>query len=173
MRYEILTFLNRWKCRLSRAATAPLLRDWITQNESALENLHDLSILDDRVPERTQELNDLYRSVIDFKSRGIGNMSDAAASKILHVLRPRLFVMWDSNIAPRFGLAYRDFAYGAFIRGMHRFALRLKDIAPDSAAGDVENYLNARLKYSIRKTLAKYLDEYNWYVAFGYQRMSH
>jgi hypothetical protein len=86
-------------------------------------------------------------------------MGDAAASKALHLLQPRLFVMWDKEIrhsAPE--------GYGAYLAAMHTLAGRLTEQAPTD---DVEACLQELLGYENRKTLAKYLDEYNWFEAVG------
>ena len=36
---------------------------------------------------------------------------------------------------------------------------------------DAESHLQALLGYRVRKTMAKYLDEYNWYVLVGAARV--
>jgi hypothetical protein len=67
--------------------------------------------------------------------------------------------MWDREIsrsAPE--------GYGAYLLQMHTLALRLAEEAP---AEDVEAYLQELLGYETRKTLARYLDEYNWFEAVG------
>ena len=90
---------------------------------------------------------------------GVRNMGPAAASKALYLLQPRLFVMWDREIsrsAPE--------GYGAYLLAMHALARRLADEAPSD---DVEDHLQELLGYDTRKTLAKYLDEYNWFEAVG------
>jgi hypothetical protein len=47
-------------------------------------------------------------------------------------------------------------------------ALRLAEEAPTD---DVEAYLQERLGYETPKTLAKYLDEYNWFEAVGREQL--
>jgi hypothetical protein len=53
---------------------------------------------------------------------------------------------------------------------MHRFAVRLRDEAPLDARNDVGAYLSRLLEYPVRKPLAKFIDEHNWYAAFGVTR---
>ena len=90
-------------------------------------------------------------------------MGDAAASKILGALRPSLFVMWDKVIKKKIGLGYDD-----FMGRMHAFALQVRDeLAPEAARADIEGYLQQRLAYPVRKPLAKYIDEYNWWLAWS------
>jgi hypothetical protein len=52
---------------------------------------------------------------------------------------------------------------------MHALARRLADQAP---ADDVEACLQELLGYETRKTLAKYLDEYNWFEAVGREQLA-
>ncbi len=50
---------------------------------------------------------------------------------------------------------------------MHDFSLFLSTIiAPSEARSDIVGYLQDRLGYPVRKPLAKYIDEYNWYLAW-------
>ena len=102
--------------------------------------------------------------IAHMRANGVHSMGDAAASKALYVLRPRLFVMWDKEIrrsAPE--------GYGAYLLQMHALARRLTDQAP---AADVEAHLQELLGYETRKTLAKYLDEYNWFEAVGREQLT-
>jgi hypothetical protein len=97
--------------------------------------------------------------IAHMRANGVSSMADAAASKTLYVLRPRLFVMWDKEIRRSASEGYRG-----YLLQMHALALRLTDQAP---AEDVEAHLQELLGYETRKTLAKYLDEYNWFEAVG------
>jgi hypothetical protein len=95
---------------------------------------------------------------------GVTNMGPAAASKALYLLQPRLFVMWDREIsrsAPE--------GYGSYLQQMHALAVRLSDEAPTD---DLEAHLQELLGYSARKTLAKYLDEFNWFEAVGREQLT-
>jgi hypothetical protein len=98
------------------------------------------------------------------RASGVHSMGDAAASKALYVLSPRLFVMWDKEIrrsAPE--------GYGSYLLQMHALAHRLADEAP---AEDVQAHLQELLGYETPKTLAKYLDEYNWFEAVGREQLT-
>ena len=98
------------------------------------------------------------------RANGVHSMGDAAASKALYLVHPGLFVMWDKEIrrsAPE--------GYGAYLLQMHLLAVRLTAEAP---AADVEPYLQQLLGYETRKTLAKYLDEYNWFEAVGREQVT-
>jgi hypothetical protein len=164
--HEIVWFLNQWKCRLPVAPTTAALTKWVRAQEGSLQDQRDSTILDPRVTRRGATYQRLYDSLLGFKRQGVSNMGDAAASKILHQLNPALFVMWDTNIKP-----YAE-SYSDFMARMHGLALRLTDSAPAEAQDDLEGYLQTELGYPVRKTLAKYLDEYNWFVAFGADRVA-
>jgi hypothetical protein len=162
---DIVALLNKWACRLSTARAPGALEAWLRSHLAALAEVEALTIGDLRVPEHTEELGGLHDDLIrEMRAAGVLNMADAAASKALHLLSPRLFVMWDKEIrrsAPE--------GYGPYLLQMHELALRLAEQAP---AQDIEAYLQERLGYQTRKTLAKYLDEYNWFEAVGRDQLA-
>ena len=157
---EIIRILNKWACRLSTELASGALDTWLRAHAAELEKVAPLTILDARQPEHTQELGALHDDLIaSMRGAGVLNMADAAVSKALYLLQPRLFVMWDKEIrrsAPE--------GYGAYLVQMHDLALRLAEEAPTE---DVEAYLQQHLGDETSKTLAKYLDEYNWFEAVG------
>jgi len=164
---DLVLTLNRWACRLSSAKAPGLIADWITAHLDELEPLERMSIADVELPDRAERLGDLHDGLIAAaRAGGVHNMSDAAASKTLHLLVPGLFVMWDKEIrrsAPD--------GYATFMLQMNAAAVRLAAEAPVPAA-EVEEYLQRHLGYPGRKTLAKYLDEFNWYEAVGREQLA-
>jgi hypothetical protein len=162
---DLVLLLNKWACRLSTARAPGALEAWLRGHVSALAHVETLTISDPRVPEHADELSDLHDDLIrEMRANGVLNMADAAASKALHLLQPRLFVMWDKEIrrsAPA--------GYGAYLLQMHHLSRRLGEQAP---AEDVEAYLQELLGYETGKTLAKYLDEYNWFEAVGREQLA-
>jgi hypothetical protein len=157
---EIVHLLNTWACRLSSERAPGALYEWLQNYAVDLETVEALTIVDPNIPYHTTKLGNLHDDLIrHMRANGVLNMSDAAASKTLHVVLPDLFVMWDKEIrrsAPE--------GYGAYLLQMHTLAARLTEEAP---ADDVEARLQELLGYETRKTLAKYLDEYNWFEAVG------
>ena len=162
----IVRLLNTWACRLSSSLTPGLLAGWIRAHGTELEELEPLTIVDPELPGHAVTIGELHDDVIAvLRAGGVRNMSDAAASKALHLLLPGLFVMWDREIrrsAPS--------GYGSYIAQMHELALRLVREAPVPPA-EVEAHLQQELGASTRKTLAKHLDEYNWYEAVGREQI--
>lgn len=164
---SLVLFLNRWNCHFPTRTgeTRIALRGWLEREQEALETFAALSLTDAGLLERSEECDRLYSSLIALRDSGsarIPTMGDAAASKILHLMIPSLFVMWDKEIKKR------GWRYGEFMVQMNSFAVRLRDaLSPAEARADVEAYLQAALGYSIKKPLAKYIDEYNWWLAWG------
>ena len=157
----IISLLNRWACRLSTERAPGALEAWLANNTVA--KFAPLAITDADLP--TDELGALHDGLIaHMRAGGVNSMGDAAASKALYVLQPRLFVMWDKEIrrsAPE--------GYGSYLLEMHRLAVRLTAGGPTD---DVEAHLQELLRYENRKTLAKYLDEYNWFEAVGREQLT-
>jgi hypothetical protein len=137
----------------------------LEDNAAAVERFAPLTISDPRLPDHAEELGALHDGLIaHMRAAGVNSMGDAAASKALYLLQPRLFVMWDKEIsrsAPE--------GYGAYLLQMHALAVRLTEEAP---AYDVDAYLQELLGYETRKTLAKYLDEFNWFEAVGREQLT-
>jgi hypothetical protein len=117
------------------------------------------------VPKNAGELGTLHDGLIaHMRAAGVNSMGDAAASKALYLLQPRLFVVWDKEIrrsAPD--------GYDAYLLEMQALAVRLAAEAPTD---DIEAYLQELLGYETRKRLAKYLDEYNWLGAVGREQLT-
>ncbi len=164
---ELVDFLNRWACRLSSVKTPGLIAGWAHDHMTSLEQFEPLTILDVELPDHADELGSLHDDLIaHVKAGGVLNMSDAAASKTLHMLIPELFVMWDKEIkrsAPG--------GYGSYQRHMHKLARRLA-AETGVPVGEVETQLQRRLGYRARKPLTKYLDEYNWFEAVGREQLA-
>jgi hypothetical protein len=166
---SILLFLNRWKCRFSRKTSPGAMTKWIKDNNNNLEDLCIYSIIDIKLPELAQSIDILFDSLIELKYQGIHNMSDACASKIMHLMVPKLFVMWDANIKP-----YKSYPYSNFLEEMQKFAnFIIMEFLRKYKDEDIEEYLQNSLYYPIKKPLAKYIDEFNWYLAFGYSRIQY
>jgi hypothetical protein len=159
---DLVRLLNTWACRLSSARAPGALEAWLQGHVPELERLEPLTILDPRARERGPQIGALHDDLIaHMRASGVLNMSDAAASKALHMVIPALFVMWDKEIrrsAPE--------GYGEYLLQMHGLAHRLVEQAPVRAEA-LEAHLQELLGYDTRKPLAKYLDEYSWFEAVG------
>ena len=93
-----------------------------------------------------------------------------ATSKLLHLLQPNLFVMWDNNILAfyrRNNPNIRDSGSGycAFLRSMQEMAINIHEAFSRQTQGqedDPATFLSEQLRYDQPQTLAKFIDEYNW-----------
>lgn len=120
-------------------------RDWISRESSALERLSTLALTGSELLQQ-DECERLHGSLLALQSAGdgpsISTMGPAAASKILRVMVPRLFVMWDTKIKKR-GLSYAE-----FLGRMHHPAREIiDDLAPANARADIESYLQRTLAH--------------------------
>ena len=163
---DIVRFLNAWKCGVNRDNTPPMLAEWIRANADRLEALAHLTIEDVDVLERHNEIQAIYGSLWEAARAKIRTWGPAATAKTLHMLIPRLFVMWDKNIVP-FANGYGDFTVE-----MHRLAVRLIEESPHTSVEELEQRMQEHLGYAVAKTLAKYLDEFNWYEMVGGARVA-
>ena len=97
----------------------------------------------------------------------IHRVGDTIASKVLAVLNPDVFVMWDTPIF----LAYyhraetRGATYANFLLRMQGLARAIElDAVENHGVADVANHVcdKLNLRDGHRCTLARFIDEYNW-----------
>ena len=77
-----------------------------------------------------------------------------AVSKILHLINPEIFIMWDKEIRGMYNVADSSSGYLEFLGKNQRL---LKTVFDDKQCND--------LRSKFHKTLAKLIDEFNWYIA--------
>ena len=170
-------FLNRWgRCRISSKKTSRIAGEIVKKLKSLeaaeLDSLCALSIgdvgagrLSNNCAGRVVKLYD------DFCS--IDGCGPTVVSKILFVLFPKLFVMWDGAIRDRLKMKPGESpirtddgeGYLAYLRLRGQMAKSVSDDFRDTLVqtGNPEDYLSCRLYAKGKtKTLAKYLDEYGW-----------
>lgn len=177
----ITGFLNKWKTRVSKSEpTARALQAQIVSIHPFLASLSsaDIDTVDFgqllAVKSATMTISDAikecYGRILEVK--GIG---PTATGKILHVLQPKLFVMWDAKILSDFqnqcelGADNNGKVYVAYLQNIQEVARQVaqdfvsKVLHPPAQRGETPSaYLSARLNYDPAKTMAKYLDEYKW-----------
>jgi hypothetical protein len=163
---DLVRFLNAWKCGVNKDKTPPMLAAWMRENAERVEALEHLTIADPEVLQRLNEIQAVYDSLWTTARAEVRTWGPAATAKTLHQLVPGLFVMWDKNIE-RYADGYVD-----FMSEMHRLGTRMVAEGPYASEADLERGLQEHLEYGVRKTLAKYLDEFNWYVMVGEARVA-
>ena len=85
----------------------------------------------------------------------VKHVGATAVSKILHLMNPEIFVMWDEKICGMYNVRGSTEGYLEFLDKNQRL---LEDIFCEEECNEL------RSKYR-NKTLAKLIDEFNWYIA--------
>jgi len=96
--------------------------------------------------------------------------SGTTISKILHLLNPEIFIMWDNAIVEKFHrmnhcINYTSEGYLEFLKVAQKEikeALDERQIETGKSIDEIEQAIRFRYK---NKTLAKIIDEYNWMTA--------
>jgi len=128
---------------------------------NSLKN-HELSNID--LNKYKIEIKEIYRLVKSCTGFGV-----AATSKLLHIIHPELFIMWDKAICNHYHdihkkkgmwhLKGHDVCYFEFLKEMQK---EIKDILRQSSIKKVEQGLNEISGY--KKTIVKGLDEVNYMI---------
>jgi hypothetical protein len=176
---KLIKFLNKWKTRVEKSdESAQAIAKRIEAILPDLRSLGTFSIRDvdlgtvgDSPSPTVHVIENCYDSIRNSKH----NVGATATAKILHILHPDLFVMWDNPILLCFeegtrgkvndsGAGYRE-----YLRVMQQTANHITQefkeaelYPPPSSGTTPEHYLFTQLKYRHAKTMAKYLDEYHW-----------
>jgi len=90
--------------------------------------------------------------------RDVKNVGSTSASKILHLLIPKFFVMWDYDIAKKYHV---EMSPKGYLKFLIRCQSLLKSILEEYRKSGIENP-EAYLSSKYGKPLTKLLDEYNW-----------
>lgn len=167
-------FINKWKCRVkNNTESARAIKECIDKLKPQLQNLNGIHI-----ETETIDLNKLKPIIIEIYDEIRGSLKDyrfgpTAISKLLHIINPDLFVMWDGKIRDDYtknkNSKIRDSGEGyfTFLEEMRKIAKEIIDDfrkSKSSLGADVASYLNDKLKVRYKQSLAKYMDEYNWLI---------
>jgi len=167
---RVILFLNQWACRLPKdRRLARRLQDVYRQSVPFLETLNGEAIQDfDFDQKKKVEGNEHRNSEImlkvfqNFYLTG-HKFRDVAASKVLHMINPHLFVMWDTSICKAYGVKKSPSGYVyEFIPLMKKKANEVIDSYMEDKKCSREKAVKALNEFRPLKTLAKLLDEYNY-----------
>ena len=158
---KLRRFLNRWGARYQ--ANPEQLRDALQKIRKDFKLLSDTNILDVRfLKEITKDpiykiIERIYETVATCGKR----RESTGTAKILHMLQPELFVMWDGSIRPAYAAKTSGFSYAfEFLPRMQMVARKaVKELQQEfglSVQGAV------KLLCPCGHTLARVLDEYNY-----------
>ncbi len=185
----VVSFLNHFRMRVSGNKVHPLINKWyIDEGKKLLDSLKDpLSETNLNSNNVCGIITQLYNGLTR-----IGSIKATSASKILHILRPELFVMWDNEISRHYQTnSNRDKGEESYIYFLKRMQAIIKDLQAQNNQiakllslglvrffeGNLEILDSANDKKRINQlkksidflnsggiTLPKFIDEYNWVV---------
>jgi len=117
----------------------------------------------------TLELTDNLKSEIEdtYRALRMPGLGPTGVSKVLHVLNPALFVMWDAEIRQHYkkcGVITSDkpAEYVKFLDHMYGLAQDVIEDASRLGVDDPACFLSHKLNIHPSLTLAKFIDEYNY-----------
>ena len=162
-------FLNQWKCRLPSASDKPVA-DAMMELGSYREGLF-------ASPIEAEFLNDpIFDAVEPVFNRltAIRRVGPTTASKILGVLYPRFFVMWDTDIREAYfdrpNVNGREFAI--FMKVMRNSAIAIVDDARKNGTTDPAGAISKQISQNPPFTLAKFINDYVWLTVTKKERFS-
>lgn len=185
----VVSFLNHFRMRVSGERVPPLIDKWYKEEgKKLLDSLRDpLSETDLNSDNVCGIITHLYNGL-----SGIKSIKATSASKILHILRPELFVMWDNEISKHYQPnSNMDKGAESYIQFLKRMQVIIKDLQAHNAQiakllsrlvvrffegnleildSTIDKERIIQLKKSIDFlnsggiTLPKFIDEYNWIV---------
>lgn len=151
----LIRFLELWGVRKAATRISPVeLSQKISDLKPLLVEMN-MSILNINLEDR--EVSNKIAMIFGEICR-VKNIGPTSASKILHLLRPNLFVMWDADIAKKFGVSMSPVGYLKFLERCQAMLKAILEGYRRKGISDPESYLLNKF----RKPLTKLLDEYNW-----------
>jgi hypothetical protein len=182
VKHIIRIFLLQWGQMARTIGRKKPPTDWrkLTENlisqRDAFQKLQGKKLLNINFDEVAKDIESIYNKLAEIK-----NVGATAISKILHLLNPEVFVMWDDAIREKYKEKYPKVTGSA--KGYIEFLKAVKRKVEEAIEEEVKR--SGKSKQEIveeictkppskrlgseyrRKTLAKLVDEYNWTVAHG------
>ncbi len=160
----LINFLNQWRCRLADSQeNREAIKQRLVRQKEGTYSLSGETIARVNFSKAEGTIQKLYTSLREV--RGFG---PTTTSKVMHVLNPELFVMWDNKILDEYNKLDRRITdspagYVQFLRLMQELALQVEaDFRKYRAGGNVEDFLSEKLRYEPKKYFANFVDEFNW-----------
>jgi len=95
----------------------------------------------------------------------IPRIGTTSTGKIMHVLQPKLFIMWDKGIRDNYSISENSIGYYRFLTRIKTRAKAIDSVFqglyPDQRQTPA-TYLSQKFNIDPHKTLTKFIDEYNW-----------
>lgn len=160
----IIEFLNKWKCRTKNdTGSAENLKKSLQRISAQIQKLDDeYDIITVDLISLRELINEIYKEIRTC-------LGCTATTKLLHIIKPRLFVMWDSPVREEYHknnkqICDSEEGYFVFLQTMQEMAKNIEKEFQNTMneRQDLADYLSQQLELGYSKTLSKYLDEYNW-----------
>jgi hypothetical protein len=166
-------FLNKWRSRFpNNDESAEAIRAAVQGVSSAAQAAQGLRIetvnMDSLLQTTDGQISVFQASSMVFNALAwCHGFRPTPAAKMMGVVNPELFVMWDQAIAWHYreddASAYIGDGYAMFLRKMQMLAQQcVEDFEKRFGQRDPAAYLSSRLGLSSPLPLAKFIDEYNW-----------
>lgn len=172
IRFVLIEFLNKWGCRLRNydSLTAENLKNCLAGIHPELLVTQDFSILtfNFEIIENRERIERIFNSFWFYGSQITRNFGPTATSKVLHIINPDLFVMWDDAIRLHYWVQNDSIIESG--RGYCLFLIEIKRIAQGLVnecrerfnVTDPAPWLSERLNIDPPRSLTKFIDEFNW-----------
>lgn len=161
---KIIDFLVEWKCRGLVSSRSENINKMSVQVKNIKEILRSLNNEFEKlqgynlrdIPLENEDIESTIMKIYE-KVDSVSWVGPTAASKIMHVINPHLFMMWDVAIrSKKKGYGYESGTsnqYIKFMKKMQSMAIRLKT-----------NWEEKKIEIPIKKrrTLPKLMDEFNY-----------
>ncbi len=118
---EVIRFLNNWRCRLNYESFRPVLCEALEENLDRISSIHDDRLeLSYSVRSKMETVQIVFQKFLTKPKMG-----PTVASKVLGLLNPSLFVMWDEPIQRAYGYRTANPNYSAFLMHMGEAAQKV------------------------------------------------
>ncbi len=161
----ILRYLNQSKCRISYNCSLKLaktLREY-SNLFSHFKNhrLHTISVRSLRRDDESIQV--IFRKISSI-SVGRRSFGSTATSKLLHLINPAFFMMYDRNIRRGYNCSDNEYGYTNFMLKMKQLADYLVKEYSTTYTVQIQRAFQDLISdcTSRAKTVPKLLDEYNW-----------
>ncbi len=165
----IIKFLNKWLCRLRNYddTTASNMKQCLVDIHQDLVAIQDYSILNFENDTNRERIERIFNRFWFYGSTIAKNFGPTCTSKILHIINPALFTMWDDAIRTHYWSINNNITDAG--RGYYYFLIESKLIAEGLVnefapynLGELSFWLSERLHIMPPLSLAKFIDEHNF-----------
>ena len=132
----LIRFLELWGVRRAAVNISPIeLSSRILELKAKLASM-DKSILEIDLDQMGDEIKEIFKKI-----SSIRNVGPTSASKILHLLKPQLFIMWDMDIAKTYRVKTSPTGYLEFLKRCQLILRSIIKECQDIGIKDPEQHL--------------------------------